>query len=739
MAEKKIIELHDGETDSERATRLEVAKSRTAREGRDPDAAREPVSSSRLESDPSKSSYSNYLFGGSGTDERPAWSDTARGRLAIRLFSRGIVGAGFFVVGGHIAKKQLEGYESWKEAQNPLQHVAKFWDHTAGRAFENVTHFLTPGDAAAKARAAWEVTNFRTKTFNGISGGPTTQKDRWGFEQHLNGRSLGAEVVTVTFDFFMASIGDAMTRNIVQAFDPNVKQPWLLDEHGKATTRDKGHFDFGKWTQSLARSSWRVMSKNAGEDWAAALPYVYQMKWQRQALARMWPGFKLSSDHSWNGGMATVATQDYPEKGLTKGQIKDGYQLPGLVDLQVRFVGYNWYTLMYREMYDAIARNFDKMKTGEFHIKLPENINPISAVLDGTGFLARYVTKSFIKANLYMNPAVIPFWMFRTPQSKWRGGFAADYLAKAKDGTRDNALMTLSPHGAATGGTAADPIFLENIASDIYPRAQLIHGAPRPDKVFFGNGHGMHASEMAPGTKNMFNMAHPFEFFGVRRNLMEHFLNPFGWVCFKSGSGLTHIVDHFLPNGDFVSRMMHKAADGTALEKGALLLEREKTLRNFVDASYSYTPYMWLKAETALRVDDRRSVEELGHMDKAIYRLIDNTFGFNFKGAKQAAKDVWTLAINYEKDVKSREGEGLGHQSVGDGTVIPRTPNNAAEPITKVDTKTIAHHGTQRHEPADFERANASDGDEQHHRRWAETVAGRKLDAQFQATHPTVH
>lgn len=750
MTEKKTIELHEKAQDS---THVEVAPSRPQREGSSPDSA----NSSRLESDPNKSSYSSYLFGSSGSADRPAWSDSAQGRFAIRVISRGLVGGLFFTAGGLIARKQLAGYESFKPLEkfrvftqrtmvngveqvqrgNVLQYIAKGWDLSVGRALEGVTHFITPGDAATKAAAAWEVTNFRTKTFNGSPNDPATHTDKWGFTHYLNGRSLGAEVVTVTFDFFMMSIGDAMTRNMIQAFDPNLKQPWLLDSEGHATTRDKGHFDFGKWTQALGRSSWRVISKNAGEDWAAALPYVYQMKWQRQALAKWFPGFKLSSDHGWNGGLATVAMQDDPARGLKKGQISGGYQIPGLLDLQVRFTGYNWYTLMYREMYDAIGRGFDKMKHGELRVGLPQHVNPLTYPIDCLGFGARYVTKSFIKANLYMQPAVIPFWLFRTPQSKWRGGFAADHLATAPDGQRGSALLTLHPHGAAAGGTETDPIFLENISGDIYPRAKLINDARRPDEVFFGIGQSLKRSELGEDYQHIFNVKHPYKG-GVKRNFMDHILNPFGKLCYKSGTELTRLVDRIAPEGDMFSRMLHGN-----LATRELRIEREKFLRNYVDAAYAYTPYMWLKAETGLRVDDRRSVEELGHMDKAIYRLIDNTFSFKFGEAKAAAGDIWTLARNFEKDVKSREGVGNGQQPVGDGTVVPRPAEvptsraaDAREPTKKIDTATVAHHGTQ-HEPVSLDRATGKEGEGQ--RQWAETVAGRKLDAQYQSGQPTLH
>lgn len=737
MKEVKNIPLHES-TDPAHPMRVEAVTARPVREGEAAQTAT-AASANRPGSDPNKSSYAGYLFGGSGTEDRPAWSDTSRGRAVIRLFSRGVVGAAFFVAGGHIAKKQLEGYESWDKIgpmthKNFLRHIAKGWDLSVGRAIEKITYTVTPGSAAERAAAAWEVTNFRTKTFSGAANALKTTKDRWGFERTLNGRSLGSEIVTVTFDFFMASIGDAMTRNIIQAFDPNVKQPWLLDTQGHATTRDKGKFDAGRWAQSLGRSSWRILTKNAGEDWAAALPYVYQMKFQRQVLAKAFPGFKLGSDHGMNGGVARIATADHPSRGVFKGMVTGDYQLPGLLDLQVRFTGYNWYTLMYREMYDSIGRSLDKWKHGDLHLAMPGHGSLLMAPIDGAGFLARYITKSFIKANLYMTTAVIPFWMFRTPQSAAGGGYVSDELATARDGMMESAWITKNPHKLAMREHNNNPAFVEHFKSDLFPRYQSIHGPQRPDVAYFGNGHVLRRSEMKPGAPNLFTIKHPYEA-GLPRSIMGHILNPFGWMCYKSGNLLTRAVDAIAPNGDALSRYMHGIKAERVLSdprvKQGLLASREGTIRDFVNASFSYTPYMWAKAETALRVDDRRSIEELGHMDKAIYRLIDNTFSFRFGEAWKAARDVGKLAIHFEKDVKSREGVGVGYQPVGDGTVIPRLPD-LPPPATRIDTGTIRHAGRQKHDPVTLDREDSQ-------RNWAESVAGRKLDAQFQTPGHTLH
>ena len=729
MSESKTQSARtNGPTSADKEARLEVAARRTdtAYGG----AGEYPASSTyaRQDGDPVKSSYSSYLFGASGTEDRPAWSDSTQGRAAIRLISRGIVGAAAFTLGGIVVRKHMEGYESFiplselKPLKNgkPLQYAARFFDATAGKAIENITYLATPGTHLERATAAWNSTNFRSKIYKQAAGAPTTQLYR-GTQQYLNGRGLGEEIATITFDFFSASLGDAATRNIIQAIDPNVQQPWWVDENGRPTTRDKGKFNAGKWLESVGRASWRVLSKNGGEDWAAALPYVYQMKWQRQTLAKRFGGFKLSADHSWNGGLATVATRDMPEVNLRAGQIVDGYQKPGLLDLQFRFMGYNWYTLMYREAYDTVASKFQKWQENGFKLEAPKIDNPVAALANSVGFGARYATKSFLKSGLYMTPAVIPFWLFRTPQSKWKGAYADHDLARMAEPTRESALLTKTPMALAQGGANHDPIFLQDIASDVFPRAQLIHGAKRPDKVFFGNGNVLKAT---PGAgKTIFDIKHPYEFTGIRRTPFEHVLNVFGATSFHGGTGVTKMVD-WITQGKpgAITKWIHGAGVANASAKD-LLLTREKALRNGMDAALSYTPYMWLKGETALRVDDRRSIDELGHMDKALYRLIDSSFSFKFADAGKALKDIGHLALNFEREPPSREG-GLKKADI-------------PTPSTTVEAGTIKRPDMVALARSDNDNEHSANENDPH--TWAEQVAGRRVDAQYHPARATLH
>lgn len=705
---------------------------------------------------PDKSSYANYLWGGAGTEEgKLAWSDSTKGRAAIRLISRGIIGSAFFTVGGRIAAKQMAGYEFFGKAKNPLQHVAKAIDGSIGRALETAAFHFTPGDLHTKAKAARHIVRFRSKTF---TANVPYYCDRWNISQPMSGRTLGEEAVMVTADFFMGSFGDAMTRNIIQGFDPNVKQPWMLDDQGHATTWKKGHFHLGKFMMEAGRTGFRVLTKNAGEDVAVAIPYVYQMKVYRQMISHVCPGFKLSSDHNWNGGLSKVTLYGDAKRGLKPGQITGSYQGPGALDLTLRFPTYNFDTLMYNDLYDNAAYCINKVRHEGLHVSLPTN--PIMAAVDGVGFTARYMLKSAIKASIYMFPAMPFFWAFRTPQSKAISGFAVEHVITAADGSpesRMSSLITTKPIAPAQG-SIQDPVFLENVGRHVYTQARLIHEGPRPDTLYYGNiPIDMKSFDQSIHTiASTGDKGHPYLFSGIRRGWFGHVLNPFGYLCYEGGSKLTHAVD-------YLTNKKVGAVTKWLSGPNATLLDREKNLRTYVNA-WAYYPYMWAKTETKLRVDDRRNPRALGHQDKAIYRLIDSFCRGDFKGAGEAANDVWRLSLDFEKEVKSREG---GVLTDGEGeTPVPAIANlktsindnkrplprgetqvaagaSDAAPISKVEGHSIAHQGKQdtpkpivEGKANDNLRPAANDGPDDAHK-WGKAVVNGR-EASFHRAHPTV-
>jgi hypothetical protein len=544
------------------------------------------------------SSYQNYLFGSAGSTENPAWSDSIKGRAAIRLVSRGIVGAAFFTIGGRMARNQMVGYtpEKW-DTSKPLQWIAKGFDLTLGKGIETAVRVVartrhTPLEAAQIARQAVTFRPSLTVQTNGINGAM------------IQGRSYGSDIVHFTFDFAMASIGDAGTRNIIQALDPNVKKAWLVNDAGDPAARgEKKHFLAGEWAKSVAKTSWRVLSKNQGEDWAAAIPYAFQMKFQRQFLSNIhkkrFAGHELVFDNSWNGGAYRVNPA---------GKVVGDYQLVGAVDLHARFVGYNWYTLMFREGYDTVGNAFKKWKEDGFaiHPHLPEHFNPLTSVVDGIGQSMRYVTKSFIKANMYMNPAVVPFWLFRVPQSKWRAGTVNPEAAESQQ------LMKAS-------------------VTEPYSKAHYSGYEQKTALDRFETG-------------------------------FSKFLHPIGEFCYNRGTNATNLSDKLAAKGWWPKgRWFNNISKTPGLNE---MQSRHHFVREYVDASLSYTPYMFAKAEAGLRVDDSKGDGKPGEMDKAIYRFMDDVAAFKLGSVGGDLKHMWRLGTNFEREVNAREGADVKTQEM---------------------------------------------------------------------------
>ncbi len=659
LSEFEINPLADSETEE----RAKLAALRTAHE-----EATLPGSGAPLLKPTARkvdSSYQHYLFGSAGSTDRPVWSDSVKGRATIRLVSRGIFGSMAFALGGRYASRQLEGYSPQEfDHSKPLQWLAKGFDVTLGNAIKHTVKLgarlgHTPEEAA---RIAEKAVQFRQSLNGGL------------------GRSYGGEVVNVTFDFAMASIGDAAARNFIEMLDPNTAKTWLVNDKGETAQKgEKSHIDFGKMVRGLGSTTWRILSKNQGEDWFAGIMYVYQMRAQRHLLSHAFndrfKGHQVVFDNNLNGGVYKVNNA---------GQIVGDYQLPGAIDLHARFVGYNWYTLMFREGYDQIAAGFQRWKDDHFaiHPHVPEFMQH---PLESTGWLARYMTKSLIKANLYMNPAVVPFWLFRSPQSKWRGGAIHPDAPNLNPENRLQVPNAFEPHNY-----------------DHYPTATTF------DKFEKG---------------------------------FSQMLNPFGKISYKAGTYVNNWGNKIFRGPGVVNNFM--GAVGSR--------QREELMRNYTNAAFSYTPYMFAKAETALRVDERPPNGDLGEMDKAIYGWMHDVSRLHLRDAWDKTKLIARLGTHFE------------HEPVRDGTPVPANPVMVAA----IPRTAVLPEGRKRHDPVmldaandDFKKANdnrplthveratgthgqapdsATTDTDAKDRHWAETVAGRSLGGQFVSGSPTHH
>lgn len=672
-----------------------------------------PAAAGRAQQDSGSTSYSSYLFGRAGESGKPLWSDSTKGRATIRLVSRGIVGALAMTAVDGIARRQLVDYtpesvKGWSGfwQANTSQKIAKGYDTVFGKPIQMFTRAVAPAgrnEAGMLLKDAYakHATTFRFKTY---------YHSKAGF---LPGHSLGAEIVQVTASFAAGSLGDAATRNIIQVFDPNSVKSWMVnDQGGVAKPDEKKHFDLGKWANSTLRTSWRVVSKNMGEDWAVALPYVYQMRWQRGLIAKHFPNSKLVLDNGLNGG-SFLLSQD--------GGIAGDFQLPGAIDLHTRFVGYNWYTLMYREAYDAVGRQFGKWADSGYSLKPHLPSNPVTAVVDAAGYGARYVAKSFIKSNLYMNPAVIPFWMVRVPQSKWR----APAIVSGQ-GEVHNAFTQLS----------------EN-PSKAYARDELGHLRPTfntmdPEHTYiqttkkgpmFVDGHydkPLSTAALQGGKVYSWDTAKQLMKANPLVGAFSAALMPFGWMSYKAGNQAAKLAN-FVPSQGRLGTLM-----GTNTLAG-----RQNFMRSFVDNSFSYTPYMIAKAETALRVDERPADGGLGDMDKAIYKFIDSTVRFDLKNTGRAAHEIYDNAMDMGREVKMREGGELAQ-----GELKPKTPMAPEDkPSGRVHASSIKRDPNARERASDrVANDNEHSANDNHpDQSWAESVTGKALDGRFVPSSHSIH
>jgi hypothetical protein len=372
-----------------------------------------------------------------------AFNETATGRLAIRVISRGVFGAAFFALGGHIASRHMEGYdpdksfrEIWEEVKKGkevlkdvpgyktthpwLQLCAKLIDMTAGKAISGTVKTLGFGEEVAK-----EAVTFRPFRSYFVGEGATAKK--------IQGYSLGHESVMRTFDFAMASIGDSFAREyLVALIDPNVKLSWikrekLVDEQGKV--HEKKSIDFPKAVKAFGAMVWDIFSYRQMEDWAVAVPYVYQIRAQRHLLNKISPGFEYDSDWTTNGGSFKVSPKYFnkEEAGhaapLESGKLvfKGNYNMEGILDLTFRFTGYNIGTLMFREGYhalgDGIKKWWDTGKTPDIHV--PTTVSgAIHGVTDSVYSTTKYLLRSIVKGSIYMIPSAFTFGLLRASQYK---------------------------------------------------------------------------------------------------------------------------------------------------------------------------------------------------------------------------------------------------------------------------------------------------------------------------------
>lgn len=533
-----------------------------------------------------------------------AWADSPTGRLVIRLFSRGVLGAACFTAGGLMTRKWLGGenqynpLKSFAEQKNPLQLLAKSIDTVVGKPIQTVVTKIA-GEEAGLASVRFRPTRYATFA-NNTPGGI-----------HMRGRSLGDEVVNITFDFFSASVGDAFGRDIASALDPNVDKTYI---------DDKGHFKPGEFVKSAAKSAFRYVTYNGGEDWAVAIPYAYMMKGQRHILNKASPGFQHDFDRQLNGGSFK----------MDGNKIVGNYNKTGALDLQSRFTFYNIGTLMYREAYDYIGNKL----LGNDDVRLygsRDDDATKKTLLDSAGDVAKWAMRSAVKGTIIMTPSVPFFWATRTPQTKHRALFIDPNKGTLGVPPGEGLMAGDSIHANASFKSASRNV-------DYW---QYQH---KPHEPYLGK-HGVADGHTTIGQISTDFVGGKFDAHKRTFGPVDSALNALGEANYTVARATVKPSEWLDKRAGPILDPIHKVLgiSGKGLGTG-------RFMRPMVYASASYTPYMYAKSEAANLWDN-------GKMDLAAERLIDGATKLNWGEFKKGAGEVYNTVLNKPLQDTNREIE----------------------------------------------------------------------------------
>ncbi len=536
------------------------------------------------------------------------------GRVLTRTISRGLFGATFMTL-GNLAVRTWDPYMPVCE----MGTVHKGMTYLS-RGFQTVL-----GTPIAAVFGEEAVQNFRSKkNFSATHLREATERALAGEFvpiSEVTGRNLGEEMVGKTFDFAAGSFGDALGREFMSVLDPNYHTDWMQD----------GHINFKNMAKDVGQSVWKAVSYHQMEDWAAALPYVYQMRGQRALLSKQWPGVKFTLDHEANGGSFRIDE---------KGHINGSYMAAGALDLQCRFMGYNFYTLMFRDLYNHVASKFQEYREGEpLNIGIPKH--PIEATGHAASETIKYVGKSFIKSMLYMAPAVPFFWMTRTPASRHNAFFVSE----------DNGLL-VDKHTLGVGRDPRGPRFkAENkngvietttTSGDFISVGQIKAGNWKDGKLFTS---GENAKEVIPNLKgdritpDFFSKSFdPYSkeyIFGK----FEAALNPIG----RASRNFSRFVSHnmfkpFTTSDLYTKYVSQREGVQQMLARHPEVFNRHNIANTYINSAMAYTPYMIAKYETANHID-------MPYFDAATYRFLDGIHHGQMGEIKQGLKDMASVVV----------------------------------------------------------------------------------------------
>ncbi len=610
------------------------------------------------------------------------WMDSWQGRLAIRTFSRGLLGAAFMTA-GDLAMRGYDPYLIEKELANPgtykevtkvhkgLARVAKAIDFGIGRPIKAVVRAFAGEEAALRAVTFRESSTFSAEALREANAefwkemanvnrsntaiastrlkldefAATAQTARgeeanrfydesFQYVQenlehlifphvthpYLYGRTLGDEAVRVTFSFALGSGGDAIGREIVANLDPNVRHDWV----------ENGRINYTRLAEHAAHVAWNIVTYNAGEDLFAGVPYVYTMKLlNRKALPYFAPGAEVALDTQ----LTNFSIND-------QGHVTGDYTATRAVDFQVRFMLYNYLTLMFRDVYNQASNFFGEHdKAGHIADMVSHwGTHPVETTLHSASETGKYLAKSLIKSVIYMAPSVPFFWCSRVPQRQYFAGFTGT----EHGGITDAPTMVIdsigpteyNPFRVTTAGSAPGAHYMTKSIN----KGDILNN--RPTQAFLG-------TVRMPQYEALESVAYS----RYKTSPFQKMLSPISSFNERAGDVLADIADKVMLKPE-----ARRSVGGLELEdyKGPFRFMFEKagigknyyrvnrmpraSARDFFGNSFSYGPYMFMKAEFA-------NLWDTPQMDASIYRLLDGAAVLNPEEVKAGLRDIGRVVL----------------------------------------------------------------------------------------------
>ncbi len=623
--------------------------------------------------------YTPFDDTASSLDNPPLYKSLG-GRLLTQSFARGVTGAAFFAVGNYMLSQYNRNPDAPLSEQPMLAKPIKAVEGIFDNLLEKPARFVVEKSYSFNhdAEQAEALTNelFRfnkyvpkTDMLEAVNKGVNlTNADAYG-------TTWAQEIVQRTWSFASGSIGAALGRNAVSIIDPNHKTSWM---------REDGSIDVKDMLQSSAKSFFQIMTYNQMEDWFAAPFYTVQLRGQRA----LYDNGLFNRDAAKDAGIvetqllnnsASRHVKSEMVGGELQGTIGESYSGVDMLDYHGRFGLYNTYTLIFRDAYNHLFKNrVDETCAPEDNIGKHEE----SGVLHKASESAKYLVKSLIKSQIYMQPSILFFAPERI------GG------AKESHGFIDDATGTPLTTAPIYEFNATDPT--QKVQPAVKKGAQPLNKGvlAKPEHM---DAHLKGEQDLYVGSTKISIQKDPktFDAYKDSNGLVDKSLNLSGKVT----KGLAGFIDAGLqPVGETLASGYNKLQkdDKKQIKSDKLQKALQEISHDHAAAAVSYLPYMASKYEFA-------NLWDTPVMDAAAYRFTDGLFGLNFGEMASGLKDIGS-AITFKPVSEETQQNVNKHRGLVNSRFEGKCRTDAAQEQIKHD-----------HEVARLEKIFADDAAQHPH------------------------